>query len=781
MRRRITAVLVMAVICLLAVAPALAAGTFLFTEKSATLKEGETFQTTLRRSGVYDGEAEIKYSSSKPEIASISEDGLITAVSKGETKVYASLIRKGKRVGRCEMTVKVIRPVTKVTLNTAGLKVLDLSDPATDDVLISATDYPVIALAAGASVNLSAVCTPEDASSTKVTFTTSDAGVAKISKNKTLKGVQHGQCELTLTSDTNPEVQETWTVVVTQPVKTILVSAESRTVASGETVQLTAECQPANASIKDVRWVSNNPQIAAVDEDGTVTGLKRGSAVISAIAEDGSGAKGSITISVIQPVTGLTITPGLIEVTTGKSVQARTTAQPADASDKSVTWYSSDNSIATAANGRITGVKAGTCTVTCASNTNPEITASATVIVSQLVKKIEFTTPKEYLSIRVGEQTQLQWAIEPDDATETGVTFKSAHPKIATVDENGVATGVGRGTATIYVTAQDATKKRAATKVTVIQPVTGVEMQQPLYYVQQGWDGYIRAVVQPRNANNQKVYWSSTDDGIASVRSNGTSTGSIQGYRTGRTTITAYTEDGGFTATADVRVGNFNEAVMAEGLEVNAQNQIKIILRNMSDDITMQNIYYTVECYDLYGQPMICNTDGVSTSFNGYYPFEVLPRERTVHGCFRFQDYTVNQQLGMVVLTVTGWKDTDGVSWTIQESERVPRQWVSTEMYSLYPGANSGPGSGGPGSWSEGPGAGTSTGPSGRTSNGQSSGSIFGPGTWAGDGPSSETSYGPNSGTSYGPGSGTSYGPSSGSIFGYGFRTNSGPGYYSGE
>ena len=304
MSRRIGAALLTAVICLLAVMPALAAGVFLFAEKSVTLKEGETFQTTLRRGGVYDGEGEIRFSSSKPEIASISADGMITAVSKGEAKVYASLIRKGKRVGRTEMTVKVTRSVTKITLSTAGLTVFGLDDPAVDELLLAASEYRVIAVPAGASINLSAVCTPQDASNTKVTFTTSDAGVARIANNKVLKAIQRGQCELTLTSDDNPDAEEIYTIVVTQPVKTIQITAGNRAIASGESTQLTAECQPADASIKDVKWVSVNPQIAAVDANGTVTGIKRGNAVISAVAADGSGAKGEITISVIQPVKG---------------------------------------------------------------------------------------------------------------------------------------------------------------------------------------------------------------------------------------------------------------------------------------------------------------------------------------------------------------------------------------------------------------------------------------------------------------------------------------------
>lgn len=671
--------LVTALVCLMTVMPALAAGVFLFTEKSVTLHEGESYQAILKRSGVYDGDGIITYSSSKPGVATVSEDGTITAGSKGDAVIYASLERNGKRVGRAQINVKVVRGVKKVTLSTAGLAIYEPDDPAITPLLEEELEYKVIAVAAGSTVNLSAVCTPMDASNKTVRFTTDDEGVARVMNNKALKAIQRGECDMTMTSADNPEATETFRILVTQPVKSIQIQAENKTVASGSTIRLTGECQPADASIKGIVWASKNPQIASVDSNGNVTGLKRGNAVITATAADGSGAKGNITISVIQPVTGLRISPAEIRVTTGRYTQAKVTAQPADASDKSVTWTSSDERIATVVNGRVTGQKAGTCTVTCASKTNPEITASATVIVSQLVTRIEFTNQKDELSFRTGEKLQLQWEVLPDDATDTAVTFKSAHPKIATVGSNGMLTAISRGTATIYATAQDASKRQAAVRVTVIQPVTGVEMQNRLYYVQLGWSGNVRAIVQPRNANNQRVYWSSEDEDIATIRSNGTSTGHVQGNRRGRTTITACTEDGGFTAQADVRVGNFNEAVMVEGLDVSDNNQIRIVLRNMSDDITLQNIYYTIECFDWSGNPIVCNTDEESTFFTGYYPFEVLPRERTVHGCFRFQNYMIDEPLGMVILTVTGWRDIDGVTWTIPESERVPRQWVSMD------------------------------------------------------------------------------------------------------
>jgi hypothetical protein len=72
-------------------------------------------------------------------------------------------------------------------------------------------------------------------------------------------------------------------------------------------------------------------------------------------------------------------------------------------------------------------------------------------------------------------------------------------------------------------------------------------------------------------------------------------------------------------------VDNFNEAVMVENLEVDQNNEIRILLRNMTTDLTFGTVYYQVDCYDMNGNPMICNKDGKSTSFEGNYPFVLEP------------------------------------------------------------------------------------------------------------------------------------------------------------
>lgn len=682
MKKALTCLLVM-LLCAGIVIPAMAANVFLFTTKSVQLFEGQTYQTEVRREGNYDGDGEVVYAATKTNVATVSEDGIITAVGKGTTEVTASLMRNGKRVGQTKVTVQVLRAVQKVTLNTVKLSVYDPDHPSVASLLKAPTENQVLVIPAGTAVPLAATCTPEDASSKKITYTTSDAGVARIS-GTSLKAVQRGECDLTVQSAQNPEVTETFRVLVIQPVKKITIDAGDKKVAAGSRMELDAICAPDNASITEVTWSSKNPNIATVDESGMVTGVKKGTASIVATAADGSKVTGTVMITVTQPVTSINITQADIPVVVGRTAQAKIQVLPAEANDKTVTWSTSDTSIATVRNGQITGVKAGICTVTCTSNSNPEVSATATVTVSQLVTKIVNVNDPSELTLKTGESGQLKWSVQPDDATNKGLTFKSQAPKVATVDVNGVVTAVGRGVATITATAQDASKRQGNIKVTVIQPVTGVSMQRDLYYVQRGGASNVRAVVQPKNANNQKVIWSSADDRIASVRSNGTITGLVSGITSGMTTVYAYTDDGGFTASTQIRVGDFNEAVMVESLEVNANNEIRIVLRNMSQELTLENVHYKIECFDYDGNPMICNQDGESTFFEGDYPFVLNPYERTTHGAFRFRNYVIDQSLGSVVLTILNWKDSDGYTWYIPEDDQIRTMWTRYNYNNNY-------------------------------------------------------------------------------------------------
>lgn len=145
----------------------------------------------------------------------------------------------------------------------------------------------------------------------------------------------------------------------------INLSASSSSIKVGESTTLTATVQPENATNKDVEWSSSDNSIATVS-GGTVTGVKAGSATITAKAKGGNySASCSITVTTAtKPVESISLNKTTAEIAVGATDTLTATVTPSDATDATVTWTSSDNSVATVNNGTVSGVKAGTATIT---------------------------------------------------------------------------------------------------------------------------------------------------------------------------------------------------------------------------------------------------------------------------------------------------------------------------------------------------------------------------------------------------------------------------------
>lgn len=159
-------------------------------------------------------------------------------------------------------------------------------------------------------------------------------------------------------------------------VTSVSVKPSSLSLKVGETAQLTATVTPVNADNDNVNWSSSDNSVATV-ADGLVTAVKEGSATITVTTVDGGKtATCAVTVSTdIVPVTGITIDQGATaEVEEGKTITLTATVQPDNATDKTVTWVSAHESIATVVDGVVTGIapgqaiisaKAGDKTATC--------------------------------------------------------------------------------------------------------------------------------------------------------------------------------------------------------------------------------------------------------------------------------------------------------------------------------------------------------------------------------------------------------------------------------
>ena len=228
----------------------------------------------------------------------------------------------------------------------------------------------------------------------------------------------------------------------------------------GSTETLTATVTPNNATDRTVTWSSSDPTVATVSSSGVVTAVKVGSAKITATTNDGTNLSSYCTVYVYwYPVTGVTVTPDAATIYVGNTTTLTAEVTPANASNKSVTWSSSNSYIATVDEntGVVTGVSAGTATIT-ARTVDGGYTASATITVNTVpVTGVSLNASSATLTILDGnaETRQLTATIAPSNATNKNVTWTSSNTSVATVSNTGLVTAVGKGTATITVRTAD--------------------------------------------------------------------------------------------------------------------------------------------------------------------------------------------------------------------------------------------------------------------------------------------------------------------------------------
>lgn len=192
-------------------------------------------------------------------------------------------------------------------------------------------------------------------------------------------------------------------------------------------------------------------------------------------------------------------------------------------------------------------------------NTNGKLTVDGGTLTGNVIGTVNYkvtgvSLSPSTLTLNVGVEATLTPTITPDNATDKSVTWKSSALGVATVDTNGKVTAVAEGTATITVTTADG-GKTATCEVTVTQPaetpVTSVTLDKTSLTLDVGGSDTLTATVEPANATNKAVKWSSSNENVATVDQNG----NVKAVGAGTATITAAASDGsGKTATCEVTV-----------------------------------------------------------------------------------------------------------------------------------------------------------------------------------------------------------------------------------
>ena len=385
---------------------------------------------------------------------------------------------------------------------------------------------------------------------------------------------------------------------------------EATLTAKGQTVQLTAMVAPANATNKNVTYATSNAAVATVSESGLVTAVAKGTADITVTTEDGNKtAVCKVTVSIAdQPttvaVTGVTLNKKEETLTAkGQTVQLTATVAPANATNKNVTYATSNEKVATVSpEGLVTAVAKGTADITVTTaDGNKTAVCKVTVNIADQPTTVAVTgvtlNKTEATLTAKGQTVQLTATVAPANATNKNVTYTTSNAAVATVSESGLVTAVAKGTADITVTTEDG-NKTAVCKVTVSiadQPttvaVTGVTLnKKEETLTAKGQTVQLTATVAPANATNKNVTYTTSDETVATVSESGL----VTAVAKGTADITVTTEDGNKTAVCKVTV-SIDDSKADEPTEV--LNQVKAAIK---DAESKKQSDYTTETWDAY-------------------------------------------------------------------------------------------------------------------------------------------------------------------------------------
>ena len=310
-----------------------------FANASETVFLGKTKTLTATINPENAHNKTITWSSSNVSVATVSSKGVVTAKSLGTATITAKTFN-GK-TATC--TVYVKEPVTAITL----------SD-------LTAT------LWVGATKTITATATPSTASSTAVTWSSSNTSVATVSSYGVITARAAGTCTITCKAADGSGISKSCAVTVKQPVTSIALSVNDATIWVGKTKTIKATVNPTNASKTTVKWSSSDPLVATVSSKGVIKAVGKGTCIITCTAADGYGTTSTCEVTVKQQITSIDFGYETLSVTCGTTKTLAPKIYPSDASIQTLTWKSKNTGVAkVSSDGVLTAVAPGTAKIIC--------------------------------------------------------------------------------------------------------------------------------------------------------------------------------------------------------------------------------------------------------------------------------------------------------------------------------------------------------------------------------------------------------------------------------
>lgn len=415
-----------------------------FSKEKVALNTGDKTSENLADLLVYDPEdsdiKNIEWSATSSDGAiTVDQNGVVTAVKKGNGTVTVTVDGK-----TASIPVSVTVPVSGVEVDPDAIE-LDLTTNPTVD----ATSYVSLL--------------PEGSESDDLVWTSDDESVATVA-NGVITAKGKGTTTITCTVDKKYSAHIS--VDVTASVSSVKVNI-SKVVLDSESnttkdIKSELSYEPTNADVKKLTYSSSNEEVATVDANGIITAVGKGTAVVTINAD---GKTTTVPVSVTVPLKSISIDKTDVTVYKGDTESIKVTANPTGAE-----WETLEGAIKTGSDYVTTAVKDDAVEITGVARGNSVVTISVNKAqVENLVKEVNVTVKENKItgvSVAADDDNDLlrgktktlkaSYTTEEPETVhkttdDTTATWTSSDEEVATVDKDGVVTGLKEGTATITV------------------------------------------------------------------------------------------------------------------------------------------------------------------------------------------------------------------------------------------------------------------------------------------------------------------------------------------
>ena len=336
-------------------------------------EEGDSIQ--LKTSILPDNATDktIIWSSSDENVAIVDQSGLVSAINAGECVITATAADSSGITDSCNVyvTAKVI-PIEFLTI---------------EPKLWNAVE--------GDTLTFSATVMPENATDKSIIWSSNDTSVATVSEEGVVYALKPGETVITATAADGSGATASCNVYVGAKVilvKSLTIEPQLWNAVEGETLSLSTIVTPENATDKSVAWSSSDTSVATVSQDGVITALKPGETVVTAIAADGSGVQASCNVYVTAKfisAESLALNPSSWTGVEGVSFQITAIISPENASEKTIEWSSSNETIATVNNtGFVTVIRDGNCVITAKTSDGSNLSAECVITSTAGIKDV---------------------------------------------------------------------------------------------------------------------------------------------------------------------------------------------------------------------------------------------------------------------------------------------------------------------------------------------------------------------------------------------------------